>query len=86
MDSCSRSRPTSSASPCAGPLDQETTALGAAFLAGLAEGVWPSLDAIAAEWELDAEFDADRATARWPTPPTTHGCAPSSAAARWTTT
>ena len=32
------------------PVDQETTALGAAFLAGLAEGVWPDLDAIAATW------------------------------------
>ncbi len=28
------------------PSDQETTALGAAYLAGLAEGVWPSLEAI----------------------------------------
>ena len=38
------------------PVDQETTALGAAFLAGLAEGVWPSLDAISEQWRLDAEF------------------------------
>ena len=38
------------------PADQETTALGAAYLAGLAEGVWPSLEAIAAEWAVDAEF------------------------------
>lgn len=38
------------------PKDQETTALGAAFLAGLAEGVWPSLEAVAARWELDAAF------------------------------
>ena len=38
------------------PTDQETTALGAAFLAGLAEGVWPSLDAVGERWELDAEF------------------------------
>jgi len=38
------------------PTDQETTALGAAFLAGLAEGVWPSLDAITDQWRLDAEF------------------------------
>ena len=38
------------------PRDQETTALGAAFLAGLAEGVWPDLDAVGARWELDAEF------------------------------
>lgn len=39
------------------PTDNETTALGAAYLAGLAEGVWPSLAAIADEWQLDAEFD-----------------------------
>ena len=38
------------------PRDQETTALGAAFLAGLAEGAWPSLEAITAQWQLDAEF------------------------------
>lgn len=38
------------------PTDQETTALGAAFLAGLAEGVWPSLDAITDQWQLDAAF------------------------------
>jgi glycerol kinase len=47
------------------PLDQETTALGAAFLAGLAEGVWPSLDAVAERWTLDREFTpaADRTIA-----------------------
>lgn len=47
------------------PRDQETTALGAAFLAGLAEGVWPSLEAISAQWQLDAEFSPsqDRAVA-----------------------
>ncbi len=38
------------------PVDQETTALGAAYLAGLAEGVWGSLDEIAAAWQEDAEF------------------------------
>ena len=38
------------------PADQETTALGAAYLAGLAEGVWPSLEAIGAEWQEEAEF------------------------------
>lgn len=38
------------------PVDQETTALGAAFLAGLAEGVWPDLDAVSATWQLDAAF------------------------------
>jgi glycerol kinase len=38
------------------PTDQETTALGAAFLAGLAEGVWTSTDDLEAAWSLDAEF------------------------------
>jgi len=38
------------------PVDQETTALGAAFLAGLAEGVWPSLDSLSAQWQLDVEM------------------------------
>ena len=37
------------------PRLQEATALGAAYLAGLATGVWPSLDAIAEHWELDFE-------------------------------
>jgi glycerol kinase len=39
------------------PADQETTALGAAYLAGLAEGVWPDCDAIAAQWQLEASFE-----------------------------
>jgi len=42
--------------PVVRPVVQETTALGAAFLAGLAEGVWPSIDAIGEQWTLDAEF------------------------------
>jgi glycerol kinase len=41
------------------PTDQETTALGAAYLAGLAEGVWPSLDAVAAEWTTDVVFEPE---------------------------
>ncbi|MEO6124606.1 MAG: glycerol kinase GlpK [Ilumatobacteraceae bacterium] len=47
------------------PTDQETTALGAAFLAGLAEGVWPSLAVITEQWRLDSEFTpaADRTIA-----------------------
>jgi glycerol kinase len=47
------------------PVDQETTALGAAFLAGLAEGVWPDLPSIEAAWQLDATFTplADRTAA-----------------------
>ena len=39
------------------PADQETTALGAAYLAGLAEGVWPSLAAIGDEWQQAAVFE-----------------------------
>jgi glycerol kinase len=35
---------------------QETTALGAAYLAGLAAGVWSSKDEVAAAWQLDREF------------------------------
>ena len=35
------------------PVDQETTAVGAAFLAGLAEGAWPSLEALSARWVSD---------------------------------
>ena len=47
------------------PADQETTALGAAFLAGLAEGVWADLDEVGAQWALEAEFTpaADRTVA-----------------------
>ena len=36
--------------------DRDTTALGAAFLAGLAEGVWSSLTEIANQWESDRAF------------------------------
>ena len=39
------------------PVDQETTALGAAYLAGLAEGVWPSVEAINERWQIDATFE-----------------------------
>jgi glycerol kinase len=35
----------------------ETTALGAAFLAGLATGVWSSPEELAATWRLDKRFD-----------------------------
>jgi glycerol kinase len=42
--------------PVARPVTTETTALGAATLAGLAEGVWGSLDELASLWKLDAEF------------------------------
>lgn len=43
--------------PVSRPVIQETTALGAAYLAGLAEGVWSSPTDIAAGWHLDATFE-----------------------------
>ena len=43
--------------PVERPVNIETTALGAAFLAGLGAGVWPSLAAIAEGWRLDRRFD-----------------------------
>jgi glycerol kinase len=58
--------------PVCRPTTTETTALGAATLAGLAEGVWGSLDDLAALWQLDARFEpkatqtgADAAHAQW---------------------
>ncbi|HVS14214.1 MAG TPA: glycerol kinase GlpK [Thermoanaerobaculia bacterium] len=39
------------------PKVHETTALGAAYLAGLATGVWKSQADVAANWALDQEFD-----------------------------
>jgi glycerol kinase len=42
--------------PVRRPAVQETTALGAAYLAGLAEGVWSSPDELARHWRLDSEF------------------------------
>jgi glycerol kinase len=58
--------------PVARPRIQETTALGAAYLAGLAEGVWASLDEVAAQWALDEQFEpkaskgaADQRYAGW---------------------
>jgi glycerol kinase len=54
------------------PVVQETTALGAAYLAGLAEGFWSSLDEVTANWVLDREVqpavdqaDADVGYGRW---------------------
>lgn len=41
------------------PVVAETTALGAAYLAGLAVGVWDSLEDIASNWVLDKEFHAN---------------------------
>jgi len=43
--------------PVVRPLNIETTALGAAMLAGLATGVWPSLDALRDIWQIDRTFE-----------------------------
>ncbi|GAB3491290.1 glycerol kinase GlpK [Nocardiopsis coralliicola] len=42
--------------PVARPQVQETTALGAAFLAGLGTGVWSSTDELRETWKLDHRF------------------------------
>jgi glycerol kinase len=42
--------------PVERPVVAETTALGAAFLAGLATGVWSSPQELAATWRLDRRF------------------------------
>ncbi|MFV0258364.1 MAG: glycerol kinase GlpK [Acidimicrobiales bacterium] len=54
------------------PASTELTAVGAAFLAGLAEGVWSSTDDISAIWSAEQRFvpapdraPADAAHARW---------------------
>lgn len=54
------------------PLVQETTALGAAYLAGLAVGFWQDQNDVAQNWALDREFnpamdkaDAGKLHARW---------------------
>ena len=43
--------------PVERPMVTETTALGAAFLAGLAVGFWSGTDEIAATWVLDRRFE-----------------------------
>ena len=43
--------------PVRRPQVAETTALGAAFLAGLATGVWSSLDELRQTWQLDKRFE-----------------------------
>ncbi len=58
--------------PVSRPQVQQTTALGAAYLAGLAEGVWSSCADISANWVLDTEVQpaadaegSDAAHQRW---------------------
>jgi glycerol kinase len=55
--------------PVERPVVAETTAIGAAFLAGLATGVWSSTDELTATWRLDRRFIPrprdDSAHRRW---------------------
>jgi glycerol kinase len=55
--------------PVERPVVAETTAIGAAFLAGLATGVWSSRDELASTWQLDRRFEPgsrdDSAHQRW---------------------
>ncbi|MFS8586353.1 MAG: glycerol kinase GlpK [Acidimicrobiia bacterium] len=58
--------------PVTRPVVRETTALGAAYIAGLAEGVWGSPDEIERSWRADLRCepradraDADARHARW---------------------
>jgi glycerol kinase len=57
--------------PVSRPLQTETTALGAAFLAGLGAGVWTDADLVGL-WKLDRDFEpaisrdqADAMQAQW---------------------
>ncbi len=45
--------------PVVRPKVLETTALGAAYLAGLAAGCWKNRDEIALQWEAEAQFDPE---------------------------
>jgi glycerol kinase len=39
------------------PVVAETTALGAAYAAGLAAGVWPDRDALRVNWQADRRWE-----------------------------
>jgi glycerol kinase len=43
--------------PVVRPAVTETTALGAAYLAGLGVGFWPSADALTGQWQVDRRFE-----------------------------
>ncbi|MEY2409548.1 MAG: glycerol kinase [Verrucomicrobiota bacterium] len=49
--------------PVVRPRISETTALGAAYLAGLAVGFWKSQEEIAAQWSVDRRFEPNMETA-----------------------
>ncbi len=47
--------------PVLRPVVTETTALGAAYLAGLAVGLWPDLEQLARNWRLDRRYEPQMA-------------------------
>jgi glycerol kinase len=44
--------------PVERPIINETTALGAAYLAGLAVGMWDSKETISDNWKIDRSFES----------------------------
>jgi glycerol kinase len=50
--------------PVVRPSISETTALGAAYAAGLAVGFWPDLETLRAQWRKDAEWSPRMDAAR----------------------
>ena len=46
------------------PADVETTALGAAYLAGIAEGVWSGVDEVESFWRIERRFEPRMAAGR----------------------
>lgn len=62
MDSMLQLQADHLAVPVQRPRVQEATALGAAYLAGLAAGVWPSTEEIGELWELDRAFQPGTST------------------------
>ncbi len=49
--------------PVLRPMVLETTALGAAYLAGLAVGFWGSLEEIAKQWQIDKKYEPEMESA-----------------------
>jgi len=50
--------------PVARPAVTETTALGAAYLAGLAVGFWKNVGEIASQWRVERRFEPKMPAAR----------------------
>jgi glycerol kinase len=53
--------------PVLRPTDSETTALGAAYLAGLGTGVWKDTGEVADIWRLDKQFNPHDASGNYAT-------------------